>query len=83
MTSLNERLNFIGTPILLTPSSGMNSGTGEAASRLQPDKDAASGVRKPGVPRVLRGQRSVHQLPRFLSQRRQLARQAAALRLVL
>ena len=36
-----------------------------------------------GVPALLLGQRSVHQPPRFLTQRRQLARQAAALRLVL
>ena len=36
-----------------------------------------------GVPAMLFGQRSVHQPPRFLAQRRQLARQAVALRLVL
>src|SRR5581483_7558061 len=36
-----------------------------------------------GVPAMLLSQRSVHHPPRFLAQRRQLARQAVALRLVL
>ena len=36
-----------------------------------------------GIPAMLLGQRRVHQPPRLLTYRRQLARQAVALRLVL
>jgi hypothetical protein len=92
-SSIAGTINAPGTVLLVNPNgiAITSSGVVKTARSRRPRSTSRTATSSPAItsspamaaPAMLLGQRFVHQPPRFLGQRRQLARRAIAFRLVL